>query len=144
MLIKFLPSQVAKHWEEIKDAIKIASPLLEGESEEKYNNVLEMILIGKMDCWISTGDDGKVDGVITTMIIDDPLAGNRELLLYTLTSIGNSGIDSWKTGLDTLKTFSRGAGCSRIIAYSNNSLICRYVESIGGSCDYKVVIIPLG
>lgn len=145
MLIKFLPEQVAKHWHKIKEAVVLGSAdSVKIDETEKLNNILDKILVGSMICWISVDSKtNQIDGVITTTFLEDDISGEKNVLIYSLTSIGNSNMDSWKEGLQTIQKYTKSIGCKRLIAYSKDPLICRFVESIGGSCDFRILELPL-
>lgn len=143
MLVKFLPEQVANHWEEIKAAIKISAVDL-GEDPEEMNRILDKILYGSMTCWISVDSSTKrFDGVLTTTILDDDIKGCKNVLIYSLTSLGNTSMESWNEALKTLQDYTKGLGAKRLIAYSKEPLICRFVQSIGGNCDFRLLELPL-
>jgi hypothetical protein len=143
MLVRFLPDQVAKHWEEIKGAIKISAMDL-GEGPEELNKILDKILCGSMICWISVDSNTKqFDGVLTTTILENDIKECKNVLIYSLTSLGNTSIESWNEALKTLQEYTKGIGAKKLIAYSKEPLICRFVQSIGGNCDFRLLELPL-
>jgi len=142
MLVKLLSDQVARNWEEIKVAIKRSAPVVEGESPEKYNNILERMLIGKMDCWLSYNEEKVMDTLITTYVIEDEIGGTRSLMIYSVTGIGPVSLKSWIEGIKTLKDYGKSLGCNRLMAYSCNEFILKIAEKNGGDSSWHLVTIP--
>ncbi len=142
MLIKLLPNQVADHWEPIKSAIKASLPPVSQGAEDHMENVLNLLLIGDMHCWISYTSEGRVDNIATTQVIHDSVTGNKNLLIY---SVFGFDVDqrSWAEGIQALIKYARSEGCDNIVGYTNVSSIVKFIQRIGGSAEYTFISIPV-
>jgi hypothetical protein len=145
MLLKMLPEQVSNYWPHIRNSIEQALPPVVGESPNKMGNILEQLLTGEMQCWVAFRKDveNEVVGFIITTVISDPCSKTRNLLIYSLCGLKLSrGLD-WIEGMEALRKFAKLMKCSRIVAYSDNQLILKVVEKLGGDTRYKFITFEL-
>ena len=148
MLLRLLPDQVAKYWDEIKGAIEASLPPVVGESDDKMNNILSTILVGGMDCWLSyrkLKEGFEVTGLLVTTVVVDNCSGTRSLLLYVLFSpegveLGNDG---WAEGFEALSKYGKSVGCNRITGYTDVDYVIEMAETLGGEARYKFVSVPI-
>jgi hypothetical protein len=140
MLIKILPNQVVDHWDILSYGIQQSLPPITIESPLRMNNILESLIIGRMDLWLST-EDNKVKGLIVTSITYDKNSDVQDLLIYSLYGYNNLLMKNIKEGLETLKIYARAKGCKRITAYSNVESVIKFMESYGAS-TFTYLSIP--
>jgi hypothetical protein len=131
MLIRLLEVNVSDHWDLIKKGIEEALPPVVGESPDKMNNILRAMLIGAMQVWVSTGEDGLVNAIVTTSITEDANSETKCLLIYTVSAIKKTDAQSWINGLATLRKFAKARGCSRVIAYTNDEKVLAISNKMG-------------
>ena len=142
MLVRLLESQISSHWEEIKYGIEAALPPVVNGSEDRMNNILESLLIGQLVCWVSMNDK-TMDGILTTEVLYDAASKTKSLLIYSVYAFTHTVPDTWISGVETLRKYALGEGCSRIVGYSNVEQVLNIVEKFGGDTSYRFLSIPL-
>jgi hypothetical protein len=142
MIVKLLPDQVAKHWKPIRRAIEESLPPVSEGAENRMEKILEALMIGEMQCWISHNSEGRVDNILTTSVTHDKISDTKSLMIFSIFGF-DTDIKSWGEGLTTLVRFARGKGCSRIIGYTKIDSVAKFVERIGGDASYRFVTIPI-
>lgn len=143
MLIRLLPEQAAKHWEDIKIAIEESLPPIVGMQSDRMSNILKAVLTDEIIVWVSAEKDKNISGIVLTTFTYDKPSGTKSLLLYCVYGYGEINRNSWIEGAETLKKFAISQGCNRVIGYSDVPSIIKFVESIGGETKYKLLSIPI-
>lgn len=144
MLVKLLSEQITSYWNVIKYAVEESVPPIANENYNKMNKILEALLNGSMDCWVSVSDEDKrVEAVVVTAISEDYCSGIRNLLIYSLFGYSEISDKSWAEGFETLSKWAKKLGCVRMIAYTDVERIKEVVKTIGGDTRYSLVSIPL-
>jgi hypothetical protein len=120
MLIRLTPEQVTAYWEAIKEGLEEALPL-ERMHSNSINNILESVLIGIMQVWISLRRDTKeVVGIVLTTTAEDKVSKTKSLLIYSAHSFVQTIPEDWKEGFMALSKFAKAFKCHNIIAYTSN------------------------
>ena len=145
MLLKMLPDQVSNYWPHIRESIEQALPPVVNESPNKMGNILEQLLTGEMQCWVAfrREDANEVVGFLVTTVTSDACSKTKNLLIYSLCGLKLSRGSDWTEGLEALKKFAKLMQCSRIVAYSDNPLVLKVVEKLGGDTKYKFITFEL-
>jgi hypothetical protein len=147
MLLRLLPEQVARFWDEIKVGVEAALPPIAGESEDRMNNILTSILSEGIVCWLSYRkheDHKEVTAIMLTQIVADAPSKTKSVLIYALYSPDDSiGLDGWIEGYRALAEYGRSVGCSRITAYSDNPKIITMAERFRADLAYRFISVPI-
>ena len=146
MLLRMMPDQIARHWEEtFKGPMQATLPPIAGESLDRMNNILESFLAGGLAMWLSytKTDSIKVSGFIVTQVIADAPSGTLALLIYSVYSPDGSSDQEWAEGFAGLCDYARARNCNRVIAYSNVEQIFKRAEQFGGDISYRFISFPL-
>lgn len=143
MITMLLPDQIARGWDEIKDAILEASPGPTGHVASRMNNILEDLLSERKKVWVSYDDDEVIDGIIGTEIYVDRINGIRTLEIFAVKSLGAS-VKSWEDGQVALWRYAEYEKCKRIVAYTNNESIIKYLKKLGADVSFVFCDITLG
>ncbi|GAG42713.1 unnamed protein product, partial [marine sediment metagenome] len=119
-----------------------------GESEDKMNNILSAILVGRMNCWVSFRKLEKgieITGLIVTTIVIDTCSNTHSLLLYVIYSPEGVelGDDGWVEGLEALSKYAKSVGCNRLTGYTDVEYVIEMAERFGGEAKYKFVSVPI-
>lgn len=130
MLTKLTPDQVAEYWDDLKEAIGNALPPVAGGNEEVLNYVLARLLAEHMQCWVSRRD-GKIYGIGTTTVFEDPCSGSKDLLLYTVYAMPGADKELWVEAYETVKKWAVAQGCSRFVGYTTNPEMVKVLEKFG-------------
>jgi len=138
MLLRLLPDQVARYWDEVfRDSMASTLPHVQGQvsDEEKMNNVLEAFLVGQLIMWLSyeKREDGliKISGFLVTQLIVDGPSRTKSCLIYSMYSPDGFGDQQWIEGFQALSEYARSRDCTRITAYTVNPQIVRRAEQFG-------------
>ena len=146
MLLRLLPEQVARYWEEVfKGPIQSTLPPIAGESEDKMNNVLESILAGGLVVWLSytKTDMIKVSGFIVTQLVADDPSKTLAILIYSIYSPNGFSEREWVEGFRAFGDYAHSMQCNRIVGYSNVEAVLKRVEQFGGDTSYRFLSIPV-
>lgn len=142
MLVLFLPEQIARHWDVIREAISEALPPTV-RSRENLNKVLESLLIGNMQCWISVSSRTKqVNAIVTTSVVTDAVTEEKSLLIFSVFAYGPLDDIAWKEGFNTLRIFGRSKDCVSMVAYTENPYIVELGKKYNGGV-FSYITIPL-
>lgn len=142
MLVKLLPDNVARNWDTIKFAISESLPPVAGEGLTKMNNILEALLAGSLECWVSVFDE-KIKAIGTTQVLHDAISDTHNLCIYSFYSYTNMGNSEWAEELNTLKRYAESRGCVRIIAYTKIPALVQLIQRLGGETDVTVLSINI-
>lgn len=147
MLIKLLPEQVSKHWNDVKWAIEQSLPPIVGMQSDRMSNILTAILTEELVVWISVEkrtSENVITGLVVTSLLFDKPSGTKSLLIYCIYGYSNSTAESWKGGFETLRKYGVGKSCNRIIGYTDVNSIIKFAQGVGAETRYTLVSFPLG
>ena len=150
MLLRLLPDQVNDMWDIIRPAIRESLPPFTGEREEVMNKILFAILTEKLICWLSykkaekPGGTIKLDGLMTTCFVEDPISATRNILIYTVYGYADVREEAWLEGYDCLIKFGRAHGCVNIIAYTMLDYLKELAEKFQGDSAFNLITVPIG
>jgi len=136
MLLLLLPEQIHTYWEDIKEGMHKAVAQSVSDRDAK---VLQKLLIGMMQVWISydkEGDETVVNGAVITALIDDQVHETRNLLLYCLWAISETHQSTWLEGIEALRKFAKSKGCNRVVSYSDLDNILGLCRLTKGEARY--------
>ena len=137
MLAMLLPEQIAEHWDELKGYIQEASPDMPWSSEDRMNDILEQLIIGRMAAWISYGREDKLlDGLVVTSIFDDS-EGVRSLLIHSVWA-KKAKDSSWIEGWKIIRDYAISRKCKKVTAYTKIANVKNRAKAMGfdTSCTY--------
>ena len=146
MLIRLLPDQAGKYWEDIKVAIEESLPPTVGQQSDRMSNILQALLTDEVTAWISLEDrDDKnlITGIVLTTFTFDKISGTKALLLYCVYGYGEYNRKSWYEGAQTLAKFAKSEKCHRIVGYTDVPSMIEFVKKIGGETRYTFVSLPM-
>ena len=133
MLTKILPDQVSTYWDSISFAIANSMPPFVKVDEVYMSNVLTALLIGDLECWISTNSSGVIDAIATTQILTDNASGLKTLLIYSAYRAQENIEDkSWLEAFQTISQYARNSGCCAIACYTVVDKIIQQALKFGG------------
>ena len=147
MLVKLLPEQIASNWDFLKTCVPANLPLEHGSKINLLNNILNLLLIGEMQCWVDVlahEDKTEIRAVVITQLLGDNVSAQKNMLIYSLYGLNNAyDITSWKRGMLTLLQFARGQGCGQVLAYSDNESILTFVKRLGANTSQRLIVMSL-
>lgn len=101
----------------------------------RKGNVLKSLQNGSLQCWIGwykNGGSNSIGAVATTAVVNDPILGDRSLLVYSLTYDTIITPQAIEKNFEVLKRFAKVAQCSKVIAYSTEESIVKMTEKYLG------------
>jgi len=123
MVIRLLPNQVPKLWNQIKYAVVNTDRVSEKDMPRYLNDLLHALLSDKAQCFIRFDEDRMLKALCITKIGLDELSGERSLVLQCLFSYQRVPEQEWKDNLEFIELFARKSKCKSILAYSENQRI---------------------
>ena len=147
MLVKLLPEQIASNWDFLKTCIVEDVPLERGSRINRNANMLNLLLIDEMQCWVDARtheDKTEIRAVVITQFYGDNVSGNRNMLIYSLVGLNNAfDFKSWQKGLLVLLKYARGKGCNQVLAYSDNESVLTFVKRLGANTSQRLIVMSL-
>jgi hypothetical protein len=137
MLARLEGDQVSRGWKDVKVALESSVPIMPGESQAKYNNILTALLDGTMQCWVSWDyvEDGvKISLLVITQLLTDPFAETKSCLIYCVYSTGTPRKE-WVESMESFFKWCRAQGCTKVLGYSNVPSILKHAYEWG--CDVR-------
>lgn len=143
MLLKLTPDQVVNYWDDIRDLIKESLPPTSDKSDRAMNRLLEALMVGIVDAWISfRKPDKEVVALVTTTVVSDVLSRTRTLLIYTTTTLKQSNAVDWKEGFEALNKYAKKLRCHAVACYTTNPEIRKIAAKFGGE-EVQYITFPL-
>lgn len=146
MLVKLLPEQAAKYWDDIKVAVEESLPPVVGMQPDRLSNILRSILIGELTVWISVekrSSGNVITGIILTSFTFDKNSGTKALLVYSVYGYSEATKESWESGFETLVKFGKSKGCHRMLGYTDVPSLIALSKRYGAETRYTLVSLPL-
>ena len=144
-LVRLLDQQIADAWPVIKYAVEQSVPPIAGESPEKMNNVLESLLLGKLQCWV-TADSPEIKQfrtVLTTRINTDDTTGTKTLLIFSMFSFVPQSSEDIDQVHKTLVAFAKGNGCNRMLAYTQDENVLSIGRKYGMTTEWTMLTLDV-
>jgi hypothetical protein len=138
MLLRVLPEQVSTNWDWIKFSLIETTPEL---TERGLNVILENLLCESMQCWWEVEENNgviKLYAIIVTSLFQDNFFQANCLRICSLYGYDDLSEKQWKEGFESLLTFAKGSGCSRIEAFSDREYIPDMAKKFGFNVAYHI------
>lgn len=144
-LVKLLPEQVMRFWDQIEECIRVSLPPMLEESNENILRIQESLLVERMQCWLGVEDllETTIYGIMTTSFCYDDCTGQKNLLIFSLTIVNAYPETLWKDSYETLRKFAAFHECKQIIAYTNLDSVAMIVRNLGGDDSWKMLKLPV-
>lgn len=134
MIIKLQPSQISTMWDVIKFTVLEANQISPDQNDAFMNNILEKLLSGKGQAWLSFEDvegERKFYAVGITCIMEDPLTNRFYLLLHSLYAYETMNKDIMHEAISKVSDFARANNCYQILAMTLNARIQKLFKFAG-------------
>ena len=142
MLHRLASDQLSRYWNDIRDALMASVPPLAEPTGAAVNQIMENILLRKMQAWLLYEDDGtpeqpavKIYALVITQIWQEPGSLTRNLLIYALYGYSFVPEPLWRSGLAGLRAWAKKKDCRSIVAYTRVQRIVDVVKMLGGDTD---------
>lgn len=143
MLIRLLPEQVSNNWDKLAPLISVGLSAEVGFSRQGMANVLRSILAEDLVCW-AYEDSGHFIFLLLTQVKQDIITLDRQLLIWSLSSIRNITNSMLKRAFVTLSKYAKHNKCRSVIGYVNDDRLIRlYREEFNADTDYTFVEVVL-
>jgi len=144
MIIRVLPTQIGKVWEQIKFACVQADEVNKEDIPSYFNELLHSLLSDKSQCFIRLGDDRTLLLLMITRIIIDKITGRKSLFIQALYSWKNVEDREWQDDFKFIKEFAKHEQCKRISFESRNDRVWKIAESLGFRENLRKFVFDIG
>lgn len=147
MLVRLRLEEIPKYWELIHDSLVTAVHPVGDTNPEHLNHVLMELLAGSMQAWaVFNPETREFSAMLVTSMFEDLPTKVKNLVMYSFTAYRPMTAQMYVSCFEALKKFGRAAGCTRIIAYTDNEryekILLKLSGQLGGmSCRF--VAVPL-
>lgn len=141
MLIKLQPEQVSTMWDAIKFSALEANNVGEYNSACFMNNLLERLLAGSAQAWMCVEDtetERVIHAVIITCLMEDPILGNKYILVHTMYGFKQLSLALVRDSFETLSQFARDCECTRIVAMTQDQRILKLHQHVGMQQEFYI------
>ena len=130
MLIKLTPEQVSMYWPAIEEGIKKSLSTRTMWTQQGVKNMLIGLMTGQIDCRFLISSD-IIYGFVITRVIEDPITGDKNLLIYSLYSSNRIPQEIWLEGAKELREDAYARGCTKVVAYSSEPRVLEMAKKLG-------------
>ncbi|RLI52543.1 MAG: hypothetical protein DRP09_17705 [Candidatus Thorarchaeota archaeon] len=142
MLLKLLPEDVSRYWPILKKGVEASMPPTPGSKPDRVNKVLEGLISGKLQCWLSYRSDKPeiIDAMGITGIVDDPIDGSRNLMAYCFYGFVKLSDRFWIEAFAALNKFGLANRCFGLIGFTDHPKVVKMAKAYKGMVrDYVAV-----
>ena len=140
MLVRLTSNQIPKFWDYIKYGVKESFGY--ELSDEHNNNILQGLMIGKLQCFV-VSEDKKLKANTVIRVIEDELIGTKNLLIYSAYANEVLSNELYQTIFKHLYDYAKSINCDNIVAYSKMSRIIEMAKSVGGDISQTYITFKL-
>lgn len=137
---------VERHWGTIGPLLREALPVGSVETEETNVRLLEAVAKEVLQVWIVISADstqkGDLVGVFSTYTTVDPFTGEKQLVIYTVTTQGRANPLAFVEGYGKLCAYGKGHGCKTLSARINNEQLKGLTTRLGATF-YEVATMEI-
>lgn len=147
MLVRLRLEEIHRYWELIHDSLVTSMCPTGDVNPDQMNFILAELLSGRMQAWAVFNSESKnFSAMLVTSMFEDLPTKTKNFVLYSLTAYKPLTAEEYISSFDTLKKFARAAGCTRMIAYTENErfvkIMLKLAEQLGGK-SMQFISIPL-
>jgi hypothetical protein len=136
--VRLRPSSVSDNWIEIREILKLSWPPSVPMTEESMSGMLQSILVERLVAWAIFEDD-KLAALFTTVVVEDTIVNNKNLMIYTLGSVTALRPAIFMKCYNMLRDYGKELGCKFIIARSNNKAVINMAKQVGGDSTIHLI-----
>lgn len=144
-ILRLLPEQIMRYWTQIRECLIIALPPFINGTDIALTYIQESLLLNTLQCWLVMSDDNTKNlyGIMTTNIVHDQISNCKNLLIYSITTIGSHPVDMWERAAIFMRQYAKAQGCYSIMAYSSSPEMLDISVRLGGNIETRLVTFIL-
>lgn len=144
-LLRLTSDQVMQYWTSIKRCIEESLPPTTNNIDDALLHVQEQLLVGSMQCWaaVDSPNSPVIYGIATTKVVYDECTGDKNLLLFSVTTILEHPQTLWRDAYLALSKFAKSQGCNKLIAYSNNDIMIKIAQGLGADTEWVLLTFSI-
>jgi len=149
MIARLTCDQTAMFWPIIRDGIRndLSLPPA-GKHVRRESNILEALLSGAMDAWVSyerLEEDGmlRLYYIVLASIYTDSCTKNRSLYLFSIVEYNEGSEETIREVHDTLIKYAKGANCHTITGLSNDDKALAIAKELGADISFRLVSLDI-
>ena len=133
MITKLTHKQVSDYWDSMFKHVYLDLAPGHVEVNQHYlNNLLRMILLDRLSVWVvQVGEDARVVATFSTTIINDAIAMESYMLIYSLYSFETLHPALLVDTLDKIKRYAKAENCARLVAYTYEEHFAAFARQQG-------------
>ena len=131
MLVRLMTEQIQANWALIKHVLEQTLPPIYLGQPEFYTACLDAMLEGQMQVW-SGLNEGNPIGLVITNFVREELLDQTNMLIFAFHGFENMPLDVIRQGYETIAQSARAAGCSGLIAYTQDERVKQLAQRMGG------------
>lgn len=140
MITALTHEQVMHYWETtFKDVFLNMAPGHIEVSQQYLNNILQQILMDKLQVWVVQNEEKEVLLALSTQYIYDQLADEKMMLIFSMYAFMPTPDMYYASSLDKLRDVARANGCTKIIAYTMEPRALELAMLLGGKASTQVI-----
>ena len=146
VLLRLQPGQISKYWDVVRYTLAVSVPPITKLTDRYFVKCLEALLAGKMQAWVFLEKvvSTKINAMVVTEIIGDPISGTKSLLVYAGTTFEvDPNLKEWKGATIKLMRFGKANNCVTMTSYVNNPRLMEIYKKLGICSEYFFVEIDL-
>ncbi len=136
------PDQISEIWQNIKVGFETGLPPVLKGGEARMLRILTNAMDNKVQVWQITSA-GEPQVYLLTYINVDFITGVRNLLIYSMFSMGGTPNLVWDEGFFVISKFAKANGCLSIMAFTENEEVIRIVKQLKGNTDQRLVYMEV-
>jgi hypothetical protein len=134
VIVRIDSTKISDHWEAIKPTIAAAfSSSSVDITEAEFNNILQQLIAGNMQCWMAFREKEPRILMITTFILDP--RGIKSLLIYSVSAYMPNTDAEWLEVYEYMKEWGKKNNCVNIVAFTQNNRILDIARKFGATID---------
>lgn len=134
------PKAMVRVWSHLRYGIEQSMPPTAKKDSGSVINILAELLCDAAQCWVVYSEEGSEIGLhafAITYLRTDPLTKNKYLHVYTLYGFKPLTRETWARISAVILKFAKGHKCTAVTTFTNNPVVSKMVESMGGSKDWE-------
>lgn len=142
MLVRLPNKLIAENWDLFKEALRDCVPATKDMSPDRMSRFLEWAMLGRAQCWFMyMGDCEELGGVGVSVVSEDPLNGQKCLLIQAYKVYKPVDLSVQAENFETFSKFARETGCATVVAFCAEKLLAaEFARLTKGRISYAVSV----
>ena len=131
-------TDVANFWPLVRQTILLSFPPGVPKNEQTLANMQQALLSERAQAWALL-EGQEILSILTTVVNRDSISGSNSLFIYSLGALREVPLAAWEEGVKTLRFACKLAGCTHILARTNNSRLLELLTRFNMKTDVRMI-----